>query len=100
MKPLDEVYIYALLDPREGIPRYIGKTLAPEQRFSEHLSLSETKDKNSAKGQWIASLLIKGYRPVMVLLDRVKRTDEVQAEKQWIAHFEKLGVNLVNTIKK
>lgn len=100
MKPLDEVYIYVLVDPREGLPRYVGKSLAPEQRMAEHLSHSTTKDKANPKGIWIAALQGIGHRPFMVLIDRCKRSEEVNREKKWIAHFEALGVKLFNSHKK
>jgi hypothetical protein len=100
VKPLDEAYIYVLVDPREGVPRYVGKTLAPEQRMAEHLAQSTTKDKNSVKGEWIRKLQGIGHRPFMVLIDRCKRSEEVACEKKWIAHFEALGVKLLNTHKK
>jgi hypothetical protein len=100
VKALDEAYIYILVDPREGIPRYVGKTLSPEQRMAEHKAHSTTKDKSSEKGAWIARLQGVGVQPFMVLIDKCKRSQEKDREAYWIAHFESLGVKLFNMIKK
>lgn len=98
MKPLNEVYIYALVDPREGTPRYIGQTDSPERRMLQHLS--KTIDKNRDKHEWVQKTLTEGYRIYMMLLDRVPRTEGDKAEKEWIAHFAGLGVNLFNKHRK
>lgn len=95
IKGLDEICIYALVDPMQGIVRYIGQTAMPEQRYKQHLSRKGELGE-SERAKWIKTLRLSGRRPFMVLLDCVPKSEGPRAESRWIAHFLSIGVKLYN----
>jgi hypothetical protein len=97
IKGLNEVYIYALVDPIEGIPRYIGMTQSPETRYAQHINSQQGKDSESSKAQWIRRIKALGRPIVLVILDCVDRKDGPRTEKEWMKHFMGLGVELFNS---
>lgn len=87
--------IYALLDPRSGAVRYVGKTKrALRARVRAHI--------NRAPGQlripsaaWVAALAKDGLEPLAVELARVE-DDWEAAEQFWIAEMRRRGADLLN----
>ena len=61
-------HVYHLVDPRDRVVRYVGKTGAPKSRLKEHIRESQERQ-NTAKKRWIHSLLAEGLLPVMVIVD-------------------------------
>lgn len=98
IKPLNKTYIYGLVDPEEGVPRYIGMSDSPERRFLEHFNTRPLSEKNP-KAAWLRELQRSGRKPFLILLDSVPRAEALEAERRWIRHFLALGVNLFNTKK-
>lgn len=88
--PLDMRVIYALVDPRDGLVRYVGVTRNPSSRFSQHLRMPSSE--GSQKNDWIKSLKDISMTPVFVFLDTVKDTAADETELEWIKHFSTLGV--------
>lgn len=86
------VFIYALNCPVTGQPRYIGKTTCPKRRFRDHLSRRD----NTHRGCWIQSLLLKGKKPVLEILDEVPETEWQQWEAAYIEFFREQGLDLTN----
>jgi group I intron endonuclease len=86
-------YIYALLHPT-GAVRYIGKTDNPMRRYQHHL---QPWDSKTHKSFWIRKLLRDGIKPVMVILEVVKKTNWRQSEVRWIRRFRSRGFDLVNS---
>ena len=59
-------YVYHLLDPRDRVIRYVGKTANPKARLAAHLRDAAQND-NTEKKRWIAALRGLGLQPVMVI---------------------------------
>ena len=66
---MKNVYIYALVDPRDNHVRYIGKANKPEDRYKNHFNSS--RDKNTHKRNWINSVRKDGFRPELLIIDEV-----------------------------
>ena len=86
--------IYGLIDPTTQELRYIGKTTLPLRiRYNRHIS-----DANKVKrysSQWVRSVLNKGYKPDVFVLEEVEG-DWVEAEQFWISYWKALGARLTN----
>lgn len=82
---LKSTYVYALVDPRTRLPRYVGRTVDPASRMTNHLSTADSP-RRTAKRAWIAELLSLGLRPYMEFLEFDVPADRAQAvERSWIA---------------
>lgn len=74
-------YIYALIDPRDMLVYYIGKTLNPRTRYYDHCNRTIDRSRNyrynsvNPKRLWIGSLLLEGLVPIMVILDFIDTND-------------------------
>ena len=90
MKP---VYIYALRDPRSLLIRYIGKSIRPRERVSNHL-----QDRSvTYRTNWLRSLRTKKLRPLLEILEEVAQDcDWRERERWWIAEAKRLGWPLTN----
>lgn len=62
-QPESTHYIYALIDPRTGARRYVGRTAHPRKRLQRHIS-ERAKD-------WIKDLHAVGLAPTMEVLEVV-----------------------------
>ena len=89
-------YIYALVDPRTQIVRYIGKSDRPKRRLSSHLSKQGLADK-TYRAYWLRSLVSSGFKPEMICLQAVSLKDWEGAEKYWIHYYKEQGVRLTNS---
>jgi len=89
-------YIYALVDPRDGRHRYIGKADNPVLRLQKHLQPKRLSGKTH-KEVWLRSVLASGQSPRMEILASVKKTEWEIAEKYWIAYFSAYGEDLTNS---
>lgn len=85
-------FIYALLDPRTREIRYIGKTDKLAARLRLHIRTRE----NTYKSHWIQSLVAKGLRPIMQIIDKVYVHEWQAAEAAYIIFFKEQGCNLTN----
>ncbi|MGW6424690.1 GIY-YIG nuclease family protein [Nocardia sp. NPDC055053] len=90
----DAWFIYALMDPRDGCIRYIGKSVNVEQRVKAHLR--ETG--STKKIRWIQSLKRASLTPEIILLAE-GFGDWESAEIEWIAYFRNLGHDLTNATR-
>lgn len=86
-------YIYALVDPRTGIIRYVGKTTNPSFRLEGHL-----RDRRRCERvKWLRELKHANLEPVMVILEVVHAPVRWQdREVFWIAMGRELGWDLTN----
>lgn len=91
--------IYGLMDPTIRIIRYVGKTvIGLEERLKGHIRHVE-KDQSrkwSHAQWWIRSLLTKGLRPEIILLEMVPNAVWEEAERKWIKNLREAGCNLTN----
>jgi hypothetical protein len=87
------IYIYTLSCPETKEIRYVGKTCNLKSRYSNHIN----KFYNNHKSNWIKSLLSKGLKPIMEVIEEVE--DELNWEMleiYWIAQFKAWGFDLTN----
>lgn len=87
-------FIYALICPDTGEVRYIGKADNPRQRYQGHLANREKTATH--KNDWIKSLLAKGQKPGLLIVEEVDEGSWQEAEIRWIAHYRLSGGNLTN----
>lgn len=90
--------IYALVDPRDGSVRYIGKSSSGLYRARAHSSVCVlSKDRNTRKRVWIESLQAEGLSYQSHVLEEVPSQQELDArEVFWIAEAKRLGADLFN----
>jgi hypothetical protein len=63
----DIAYIYTLIDPETKKVRYVGKTINPKKRLSDHIS--ESHRIKNYRCNWIKSLLNKGLKPIIEIVE-------------------------------
>ncbi len=88
-------YIYALIDPRDNVTCYIGRTRSPQMRFAQHLATPQR-----STGKWVKELRQSGVMPKMVVLKEVDPFDACEIERAVIAETRKLvGDRLLNHVR-
>ena len=89
--------VYSLLDPNDGIVRYIGiTTLTAKKRFAIHLKDAKTKRRKSLylskKEKWLLDLCEKNKRPIIVtLFTDLSKSEAEKIEKQLIALYKRVS---------
>lgn len=91
---MENVFIYALSDPRNNQIRYVGKANNPEDRYTNHFN--SARDKNTHKRNWINSVRKDGFKPELLIIDEVPKNDWQYWEKFYISLFKTWGFSLVN----
>jgi predicted GIY-YIG superfamily endonuclease len=99
----EQYYIYALVDPRDNLVRYIGITMDVKQRHRQHARRRFTP----SVWRWARELENLGMSPVMQVIETVSReadiTDDAfkqivsEREAYWIDEYLRLGTPLFNT---
>jgi hypothetical protein len=89
-----KAYIYALIDPETDEIRYIGRTVNAHTRYLDHLNTKTP----GAKKIWIDSLLNKGLKPLVKIIEVLNYTDQRSfiREQELIKAFLNKGANLIN----
>lgn len=91
-----ETFIYALIDPRSGHIRYIGKSNYPKIRYQQHLE-EISGGVNTGKTLWLKELAAKNQRPELKILERVRFWQWKEKEREYIKKFRRvLGDELLN----
>ena len=86
-------YIYALVDPSTKQIRYIGKSIRPRERLTNHCN----EQSRTWRTNWIRSVLAQGKRPHLLILEELAPdADWKPAERRWIAQGRKMGWPLTN----
>lgn len=92
-----KVFIYSLNCPISGQARYVGKTKDTlVNRLAAHMSCS---DKNIEKRLWIKSLMAKGMKPTINLIEIADESSWQNRESHWIMDFIKNGIVLLNKVE-
>jgi len=91
------VFIYSLNDPETGEVRYIGKCTSPRKRLVLHLSGARTGKEKSHRACWIRSLLHRGLKPILTVIDEVPEQEWRQWEVAYIQFFRDDGHRLTNS---
>lgn len=82
------IYIYGLKCPNENVIRYVGKSVRPKKRYSEHISSAKRKSKsNPHLYNWINKLLVDNLMPELVILEECSKENWKDKEKEWISKF-------------
>lgn len=88
------VKIYALVDPENGLMRYVGQT---RQRYlCTRLAQHWLARGSTPKSEWIRAIKAKGLRIRIIMLDQVSIDDAVRAEREWIRKLSAEGNHLLN----
>lgn len=91
---MGDVIVYALIDPRSLLIRYVGVTARIVHRFSEHDHLD---GRNPHKDNWIRELSRAGVQYDIAILETRQTYEELlSAERWWIAYGRLSGWPLTN----
>lgn len=87
------IYIYGLVDPFTDKIRYIGKSVRPKERLTNHCN-----DRSVTwRTNWIQSVIKMGKRPQLLILQTLKDGDDWQKiETEWIKKGRNNGWKLTN----
>jgi len=86
-------FIYALIDPKLIVPRYVGKTFNLRERFQEHMRIR----RRTHRDNWIRKLKSVGLAPMMQILAILPPDEKWQdVEQEYIRRFRAAGYPLVN----
>jgi len=90
----NNVFIYELIDPRNGLARYVGVTKnSLQRRLNQHISDAKRGGK-SYRCKWIRKLISLNLLPVIRLIETVSEKEREEKEKYWISFYGR--ENLVN----
>lgn len=79
-RPSSIYSVYYLVDPRDGVVRYVGCTESPDQRLYTHIATRNTK--SVRRDEWILDLLAAGLKPEMkIVFQTVDSSLALQVEK-------------------
>lgn len=88
------ITIYALIDPRDNVVRYVGITNNIYERFKQHIRCDGT---NARKDAWIRDLRDQQFMVYMHALERVETYEQaLDREMFWIRHYLSQGILLTN----
>jgi hypothetical protein len=87
--------IYALIDPRNNLIRYVGRTVRMKVRLQQHL---EEVAVNPEKTRWLRELKKQGLTPNMEILETLecKGNEAEERERYWIQSLLSKGAPLTN----
>ena len=89
-------FVYGLWEPDGNIIRYVGFSRDPKRRLRDHLTVSSDKS-NTRRRNWLRSLVARGERPVMRVLEASTTERVADAERAWIEYLRDVeGCDLVN----
>lgn len=89
---MQDITIYALVDPRTDEVRYIGKTTDFVRRLRRH----RTEQGRTPRHYWLASLRAQGLEPQGIVLEVVQESQWDEREQHWIRHYREQGARLTN----
>lgn len=92
----NNVYIYCLKCP-EGNIRYIGKTINLKRRLAGHIYEAKKHRGDRYVLNWIYSLLEKGKKPSIHLIEECDKNNWQEKERYWISFHRKVISNLCNS---
>jgi hypothetical protein len=77
-------YVYALVDPRDGVVRYIGATWNPRLRLRHHIT---SRRMPHPKCAWVTELLALDLEPEMRILETGFSEHRTACERKWVEHY-------------
>lgn len=96
---MDKYLIYALVDPRTGEIRYIGRSSKGLLRARNHWATASELQKSTYCANWIKSLVILGLIPTVFVLESWEKISNARlnkAERKWIRRYKKKNARLTN----
>lgn len=85
--------IYALIDPRNDLVYYVGKSSVNEKRPLSHLFNTHSEKVN----EWIKELESKWFYPKIQIIENVEKLDELpEREVYWIQYYSNLNPFILN----
>ncbi|HKR01468.1 MAG TPA: GIY-YIG nuclease family protein [Pyrinomonadaceae bacterium] len=91
------IYIYALIDPRDGKIRYVGKAKDLKRRIWNHTVPSKLSG-TCHRQNWLRQLRSEKLKPAVQILETLpENSDWTQVERKWIRELRAKGFDLVNT---
>jgi group I intron endonuclease len=90
-----KTYIYILIDPRDNLIKYVGKTINPSVRFNTYIKQAKKGKRNNLVINWVKSLLKLDLKPNMEIMDEIDGEWE-WLEQYWISQFKTWGFTLKN----
>ena len=78
------VDIYVLKDPETSIIYYVGRSVNIKTRYRQHIFLARRSKKKNRKDAWILSILNKGLKPLIEIIESVPEEICVEREIFWI----------------
>jgi hypothetical protein len=90
------VTIYALVDPRNDLVFYVGRTKNIQKRIAKHNS--RHTNKGTPKHEYIQKILDSGFRVDYFLLDEVPKTQGKFWEEFYTQLFRSWGYTLYNNL--
>jgi len=94
---LGQAYIYVLIDPRDKMVKYIGKSIDPLKRYYSHVEVARKNTHHTYKDCWIRCLLKKELKPELGVIKIVPESKWKKEEIAAIKYYKKLGYKLTNT---
>src|SRR5260370_36281848 len=90
--------VYVLIDPRDGIVRYVGITdQTINRRLDQHLKRT---DGNNEKSAWITELVLAGMKPKIKAIEEGLTLQEAnERETYWIQHYLTENTPITNRAK-
>lgn len=94
--------IYGLVDPRDNVVRYIGRSSNGLGRPKRHFQGKEHLLYDDHCHRWVRSLLSVGLVPKITIIEEFAYSQDIndvlnQAEIAWIQHYKESGVDLTNS---
>jgi hypothetical protein len=82
-------HVYALIDPRDGVVRYVGITYRLVQRLKAHLA----DQSDTSKTAWVTTLRSLGFVPEMRILETGYGgwIEQAECEQRWVAQYRPTG---------
>ncbi len=90
------VFIYVLIDPRDGKTRYLGKTNDPFSRFKAHLGSKKKSTRSPKLFSWIEELKAENLIPELKIVEIVRLEDSRFTEFNWWKKLRGSGEALLN----
>lgn len=86
-------HIYALIDPRDNTPRYVGQTTnLLHRRLAEHIKYAT----NRRTRAWVSELQANGLLPEIRSLEEVDSSLLNERECHWVDTYRAAGIDLMN----
>lgn len=93
---MNETFIYALRDPRNGKVFYIGESVNPIKRWIDHQYQRKfCATYNRKLASLLQELWIQGFRPMLQIIEKCQDNWR-ERERFWISDHRRRGFHLLN----